>query len=302
MIYNNAIELIGKTPILKLNNLVKDTEANMFIKLEKFNATGSVKDRAVLGIIEKEEVLGNLKSGATIIEATSGNTGISLSMISNIKGYKAIITMPENMSSERISMIKAYGAQVILTPAGTGMKGAIAKAQELEKENGYFFLKQFENSGNYEKHYETTAIEIIEDMPDVDVVVIGVGTGGTISGISKRLKEHNKDIRIVAVEPETSAVLSGEASGKHKIQGIGAGFIPKNYLGEYVDEIIKVSNEDAYKYAVEFSKKEGILIGISSGAAISGGLKIVKELQSDKKVLVIAPDGGEKYFSTGLFD
>ena len=241
MIYNNAIELIGKTPILKLNSLVRDDDANMFIKLEKFNATGSVKDRAVLGIIEKEEVLGNLKSGATIVEATSGNTGISLAMISSIKGYKAIIIMPENMSSERISMIKAYGAQVILTPAGTGMKGAIAKAEELEKENGYFFLKQFENSGNYEKHYETTAVEIIEDMPDVDVVVIGVGTGGTISGISKRLKEHNKDIRIVAVEPETSAVLSGEASGKHKIQGIGAGFIPKNYLGDYVDEIIKVS-------------------------------------------------------------
>ncbi|MGL5820619.1 MAG: cysteine synthase A [Sarcina sp.] len=302
MIYNNAIELIGNTPILKVNKLVKDNEANMFIKLEKFNSTGSIKDRAVLGIIEKEEALGNLKAGATIVEATSGNTGISLSMIASIKGYRAIIAMPENMSKERINMMKAYGAEVILTPMDQGMKGAIAKAEELAKENGYFFLKQFENSGNYEKHYQTTAVEIINDMPDVNVVVIGVGTGGTISGIGKKLKEYNKNITIVAVEPETSAVLSGDAAGKHKIQGIGAGFIPKNYLGDFVDEIIKVSSEDAYKNAVEFSKKEGILVGISTGAAITGGLQKVRELAADKKVLVISPDGGEKYFSTGLFD
>ncbi|MGL4655247.1 MAG: cysteine synthase A [Sarcina sp.] len=302
MIYNNAIEMIGNTPILKVNSLVGENDSNLFVKIEKFNATGSIKDRAVLGIIEKEEKLGTLKPGDTIVEGTSGNTGISLAMIASIKGYKAIITMPENMSKERINMMRAYGAEVILTDMSKGMKGAIELAENMAEEKGYFFLRQFENSGNYEKHYATTAEEIIKDIPDLDAVVIGVGTGGTISGVGKKLKEIKSDIKIVAVEPETSAVLSGEVVGKHKIQGIGAGFIPKNYLGDYIDEIIKVSSEEAYEKAVAFSKSEGILVGISSGAAIAGALKEAKKLGKDKKILAIAPDGGEKYFSTGLFD
>lgn len=302
MIYNNAIEMIGNTPILKVNSLVGENDSNLFVKIEKFNATGSIKDRAVLGIIEKEEKLGTLKPGDTIVEGTSGNTGISLAMIASIKGYKAIITMPENMSKERINMMRAYGAEVILTDMSKGMKGAIELAKSMSEEKGYFFLRQFENSGNYEKHYATTAEEIIKDIPDLDAVVIGVGTGGTISGVGKRLKELKTDIKVIAVEPETSAVLSGEAVGKHKIQGIGAGFIPKNYLGDYIDKIIKVSSEEAYEKAVAFSKSEGILVGISSGAAIAGALEEAKKLGRDKKILVIAPDGGEKYFSTGLFD
>ncbi|MGL5821775.1 MAG: cysteine synthase A [Sarcina sp.] len=302
MIFNNAIELIGNTPLLKVNSLLEANEAELYVKLEKFNTTGSVKDRAVLGMIEKAEVEGNLKLGDTIIEPTSGNTGIAFAMIGALRGYKVIIVMPESMSKERREVIKAYGAELILTPASKGMKGAIELATELSIEKGYFLAQQFKNVGNTNKHYETTAEEIIRDIPDIDVVVAGVGTGGTISGIGKKLKEYNENIKIIAVEPLASAVLSRRSPGPHKIQGIGAGFVPDIYLKDIIDDIVMISNEEAYDCAREFAKNEGILVGISSGAAIKAGINIAKYLGMGKKIVVMAPDGGEKYFSVGLYE
>ncbi|MGL4990163.1 MAG: cysteine synthase A [Sarcina sp.] len=301
MIYNNAIELIGNTPLLKVNNLVKENAAQLYVKLERYNASASVKDRAALGMIEKAEKEGIIKAGDTIIEPTSGNTGIAFAMIGSLKGYKVIIVMPESMSQERRDIIKAYGAKLILTDGKKGMKGAIEKAEELAKENGYFVPQQFENFGNSTKHYDTTAQEILNDIPDVSVIVAGVGTGGTISGIARKMKEMNKDIKIIAVEPSDSNVLSGGNAGPHKIQGIGAGFVPKIYDENLVDEIITVTNEESFEMARAYTKKEGILVGISSGAAIFAAIKIANELSNDKKIVVIAPDGGEKYISTGLY-
>ena len=302
MIYNSMLNLIGKTPILKLDNMVDENSAEVYVKLEKFNPGGSVKDRAALGMIEKAEELGILKEGSTIIEPTSGNTGIAIAMIGRIKGYKVIIVMPETMSKERRDLIKAYGAELILTEGPKGMKGAIAKATELVESYGYFMPQQFENIANANKHYETTAEEILEDIKDLDAFVAGVGTGGTITGVSKKLKENIKTLKVVAVEPEKSQVLAGKGSGAHKIQGIGAGFIPSIYNGEYVDEIIAVSDQDAIKTAVEFARKEGVLIGISSGAALFAAMQVAKKLGKGKKVLAIAPDGGEKYISMGIYE
>lgn len=302
MIYNSMLDLIGKTPILKLNNMVGENSADVYVKLEKFNPGGSVKDRAALGMIEKAEELGILKEGSTIIEPTSGNTGIAIAMIGRVKGYKVIIVMPETMSKERRDLIKAYGAELILTEGAMGMKGAIAKATELVDNYGYFMPQQFENIANPNKHYETTADEILEDIKDLDAFVAGVGTGGTITGVAKKLKENIKTLKVVAVEPEKSQVLVGKGPGAHKIQGIGAGFIPSIYKGEYVDEIIPVSDQDAINTAVEFARKEGILIGISSGAALFAALQVAKKLGKGKKVLAIAPDGGEKYISMGIYE
>ena len=302
MIYNSMLDLIGKTPILKLNNMVGENSADVYVKLEKFNPGGSVKDRAALGMIEKAEELGILKEGSTIIEPTSGNTGIAIAMIGRVKGYKVIIVMPETMSKERRDLIKAYGAELILTEGAKGMKGAIAKATELVDNYGYFMPQQFENIANPNKHYETTADEILEDIKDLDAFVAGVGTGGTITGVAKKLKENIKTLKVVAVEPEKSQVLVGKGPGAHKIQGIGAGFIPSIYKGEYVDEIIPVSDQDAINTAVEFARKEGILIGISSGAALFAALQVAKKLGKGKKVLAIAPDGGEKYISMGIYE
>ena len=302
MIYNSMLNLIGKTPILKLDNMVDENSAEVYVKLEKFNPGGSVKDRAALGMIEKAEELGILKEGSTIIEPTSGNTGIAIAMIGRIKGYKVIIVMPETMSKERRDLIKAYGAELILTEGAKGMKGAIAKATELVEEYGYFMPQQFENIANANKHYETTAEEILEDIKDLDAFIAGVGTGGTITGVSKKLKENIKKLKVVAVEPEKSQVLAGKGPGAHKIQGIGAGFIPSIYNGEYVDEIIAVSDQDAIKTAVEFARKEGVLIGISSGAALFAAMQVAKKLGKGKKVLAIAPDGGEKYISMGIYE
>ena len=302
MIYNSMLDLIGKTPILKLNNMVGENSADVYVKLEKFNPGGSVKDRAALGMIEKAEELGILKEGSTIIEPTSGNTGIAIAMIGRVKGYKVIIVMPETMSKERRDLIKAYGAELILTEGAMGMKGAIAKATELVDNYGYFMPQQFENIANPNKHYETTADEILEDIKDLDAFVAGVGTGGTITGVAKKLKENIKILKVVAVEPEKSQVLAGKGPGAHKIQGIGAGFIPSIYKGEYVDEIIPVSDQDAINTAVEFARKEGILIGISSGAALFAALQVAKKLGKGKKVLAIAPDGGEKYISMGIYE
>ena len=250
----------------------------------------------------KKEELGILKEGSTIIEPTSGNTGIAIAMIGRIKGYKVIIVMPETMSKERRDLIKAYGAELILTEGAKGMTGAIAKATELVEKYGYFMPQQFENIANANKHYETTAEEILEDIKDLDAFVAGVGTGGTITGVSKKLKENIKTLKVVAVEPEKSQVLAGKGSGAHKIQGIGAGFIPSIYNGEYVDEIIAVSDQDAINTAVEFARKEGVLIGISSGAALFAAMQVAKKLGKGKKVLAIAPDGGEKYISMGIYE
>jgi len=303
MIYNGGLELIGNTPILKVNNLIKDENiADIYVKLEKFNPGGSVKDRAALGMVEKAEREGLLKPGTTIVEPTSGNTGIALAFIGRLRGYKVIIVMPETMSKERRDLIKAYGAELILTEGAKGMKGAIEKAEEIGNGEGFFIPQQFENLANPEKHYETTAEEIYKDIPELDVVVAGVGTGGTVIGISKNLKKKNPNIKAVAVEPANSPVLSGGNPGGHKIQGIGAGFVPVIYEKEYVDEILKVKDEDAVKTAKAFVETEGILIGISSGAAVYAAIEVAKKLGKGKKVLAIAPDGGEKYISMGLYD
>jgi len=303
MIYNGGLELIGNTPILKVNKLIEDKNiADIYVKLEKFNPGGSVKDRAALGMIEKAEREGILKPGTTIVEPTSGNTGIALALIGKLKGYKVIIIMPETMSKERRDLIKAYGAELVLTEGAKGMKGAIEKAEELGSGEGFFIPQQFENIANPEKHYETTAEEIYKDIPDLDAFVGGVGSGGTVVGLSKNLKKKNPNIKAVAVEPANSPVLSGGNPGGHKIQGIGAGFVPGIYEKEYIDEIVKVKDEDAFKTAKAFAETESILIGISSGAAVFAAIEIAKKLGKGKKVLAIAPDGGEKYISMGLFD
>lgn len=302
MIYNNTLELIGNTPILKLNKLVDENCAEIYIKLEKYNLGGSVKDRAALGMIEEAEKLGLLKEGSIIVEPTSGNTGIALAMIGRLKGYKVIIVMPDSMSKERRELIKAYGAELILTDGAQGMNGAIKKAKELSEQDNYFMPQQFENLANPKKHYETTAEEIYKDLKDLDMFIAGVGTGGTVTGVGGKLKEKLKDIKVVAIEPEKSPVLSGGSAGAHKIQGLGAGFIPSIYKNDIIDNIVKVSDEDAIRITKEVAEKEGILLGISSGAAIYAAIEMAKVLGKGKKILAIAPDGGEKYISLGIYD
>lgn len=304
MIYNNAIELVGNTPVVRVNTFDADNRAEVYLKLEKYNPAGSTKDRAALGMIEAAEKEGLLKKGSVIIEPTSGNTGIALAMLGKAKGYRVIIVMPETMSAERRSLIKAYGAELILTEGTKGMKGAIEKAIELREDIGdtAFIPQQFENPANPQFHYDTTAKEILRDLPDIDAFVIGIGTGGTLTGVGRYLRENRPEVRIYAVEPEKSPVISGGNPGPHKIQGIGAGFIPKNYDGSFVDEVIKVRDEDAFRTAKEFSQKEGVLIGISSGGNLFAALQVAKKLGKGRKVLTIAPDGGEKYISMGLFD
>lgn len=302
MIYNGVLELIGKTPILKLNNIIEENSADIYLKLEKFNPGGSVKDRAALGMIEKAEKEGLLKEGSTIVEPTSGNTGIALAMIGRLKGYKVIIIMPDSMSKERRDLIKAYGAELILTEGKLGMNGAIYKANELAKKDGYFMPQQFENVANGQKHFETTAEEIYEDIKDLDMFIAGVGTGGTVSGVGRKLKEKIENIQVIAVEPKSSPVLSNGVAGPHKIQGLGSGFIPKNYKVEFIDKVKQISDEEAYKVTKMVAEKEGILLGISSGAAIAAAIEEGKKLGVGKKILVIAPDGGEKYISMGIYD
>lgn len=302
MLVKSILELIGNTPILEINNLINDDSAKLYIKLEKFNPGGSVKDRAVLGMIEKAEKIGILKEGSTIVEPTSGNTGIGMAMIGSVKGYRVVIVMPDTMSKERRDAIKAYGVEVVLTEGRKGMKGAIEKAEELAKKKGYIMLQQFKNIANPNKHYETTAEEILKDIPDLDIFIAGVGTGGTISGVGKKLKEKNPNIKIIAVEPEKSSVISGGKPGPHKIQGIGAGFIPDIYDKNIVDEVKTVSDENAFKTARDYARNEGVLIGISSGAALYCGIQMAKKIEKDKKILVVSPDGGEKYYSMNLYE
>lgn len=302
MIYENILDLIGNTPVVKLNFLENDDVADVYLKLEKYNLGGSVKDRAALGMIEEAEKQGLLKKGGTIVEPTSGNTGIALALIGKAKGYNVIITMPDTMSLERRNILKAYGAELILTEGAKGMKGAIAKAEEIVSENeGYFLPQQFINSANPKKHYETTAEEILNDFPVLDAFVSGVGTAGTLSGVGKKLREQRPETKIYAVEPSESPVLSGGEPGKHTIQGIGAGFVPGNYDTSVVDDIIKVSTGEAIEFARRASQENGLFVGISSGAAIAAAYEVAKKLGKGKKVLAISPDGGEKYLSIEAF-
>lgn len=306
-IYKNVTELIGRTPLLRLVNLEKaeNAQANIIAKVEFFNPAGSVKDRVANAMIVEAEKSGVLKPGATIIEPTSGNTGIGLASVGTAKGYKVILTMPETMSVERRNLVKAYGAEVVLTEGTKGMTGAIEKAEELKNEtDGAVILGQFVNPANPKAHYETTGPEIWQDTDGkVDVFVAGVGTGGTLSGVGKYLKEQNPNVKIVAVEPETSPVLSKGTAGAHKIQGIGAGFVPKTLDTDIYDEIITVPNEAAFEIGNKIAKTEGILVGISSGAAVWAALQLAKrdELKG-KNIVALLPDTGERYLSTALFD
>ncbi|MGI8305210.1 cysteine synthase A [Bacillus paranthracis] len=295
-------ELIGKTPIVKLNRIVESDSADIYLKLEFMNPGSSVKDRIAVAMIEDAEKKGLLKEGDTIIEPTSGNTGIGLAMVAAAKGYKAILVMPETMSVERRNLLRAYGAELVLTPGPEGMGGAIRKATELAKENGYFIPQQFKNQSNPEIHRLTTGPEIVEQMGDqLDAFIAGIGTGGTITGAGEVLKEAYKDIKIYAVEPADSPVLSGGKPGPHKIQGIGAGFVPETLDVEVYDEIIQVKTEQAFEYARRVAKEEGILVGISSGAVIYAATEVAKKLGKGKKVLVIIPSNGERYLSTPLY-
>ncbi|MEQ6359122.1 cysteine synthase A [Thermoanaerobacter thermohydrosulfuricus] len=303
MIANNVFELIGKTPVVKLNKIVEKEWAEIYLKLEFFNPGGSVKDRVAFSMIEKAEKEGKLKKGSVIIEPTSGNTGIGLAMVGAAKGYKVIIVMPDTMSMERRMLLAAYGAEVVLTPGKLGMEGAIKKAEELVRQNkNYFMPQQFENFANPLIHEETTAKEIIKDFNEgLDAFVAGVGTGGTITGVGKILKNKFSNIKIIAVEPYSAAVLSGKVPGPHKIQGIGAGFIPKVLDRNVIDEVIAVKDEDAFEVTRLLAKKEGILGGISTGASLWAAIEVAKKLGKGKKVLAIAPDSGERYLSTQLF-
>ncbi|MCI6339138.1 cysteine synthase A [Prevotella sp. P2-180] len=299
-------ELIGNTPLLELNKFstAKELQSPIIAKVEFFNPGGSVKDRIALSMIEEAEKSGALKPGATIIEPTSGNTGVGLALVSAVKGYKLILTMPETMSVERRNLVKAYGAEVKLTSGADGMKGAIKAAEELRDSiPGSIILQQFENPANPQKHYDTTGVEIWEQTEGkVDIFVAGVGTGGTVSGIGKRLKENNPNVKIVAVEPKSSAVLNGKPSGPHKIQGIGAGFVPKIYNNDVVDEVFDVDNDDAIRTGRELARQEGLLVGISSGAAAFAASEIAKRPENaGKTIVVLLPDTGERYLSTVLY-
>ncbi|EPI11737.1 cysteine synthase A [Enterococcus faecium] len=302
-IYNSVTELIGKTPIVKLNKIVPEDSADVFVKLEFFNPGGSVKDRIALSMIEKAEHDGLLKPGDTIIEPTSGNTGIGLSMVGVAKGYKVIIVMPETMSIERRLLMKGYGAELILTPGVDGISGSIREAERLAKENGYFLPLQFENEANPLLHEKTTGPEIHQafGVNGLDAFVAGIGTGGTITGAGRELKRVYPKIELVGVEPAESAILEGKEAGPHKIQGIGTGFVPKTLDTSVYNKVLSVTGDEAMETAREVGRKEGILVGISSGAAIAAALKVAKELGKGKKVLAVVPDNGERYLSTALY-
>ena len=299
-------DLVGNTPLMELSNYNKSKglKARLIVKLESFNPAGSVKDRVALAMIEDAETSGLLKPGATIIEPTSGNTGIGLAFVAASKGYKLILTMPDTMSVERRNLLKALGAELVLTPGANGMKGAIARAEELKAATpGAVILQQFNNPANPAMHERTTGQEIWRDTEGhVDIFVAGVGTGGTVSGVGAALKKHNPAVKVVAVEPTDSPVLSGGAPGAHKIQGIGAGFVPKNYNPAVVDEILQVTNDDAIRTGRELAQKEGLLVGISSGAAVSAATRLALLPENEGKTIVaLLPDTGERYLSTLLY-
>lgn len=302
MIYNSLLEMIGQTPVVKLNTLPDASGAEVYVKLEGKNPGGSIKDRAALGMIEDAESKGALKPGMTIVEPTSGNTGIAIAMIGALKGYRVVIIMPETMSVERRIIMKAYGAEIQLTEGTKGMKGAIEKAVQMKAEDENIFIPgQFSNPANPEMHYRTTAQEILNDFDRLDVFVAGVGTSGTISGVGKRLKEERPSIKIVAVEPANSPVISGGQPGPHKIQGIGAGFVTSLYNQEVVDQLLTVEDDVAYQTANRLAREEGLFLGISAAANVAAALKIAAELGPDAKVLTVAPDSGDKYLSMNVF-
>lgn len=305
-IYNSVTELVGNTPLLKLNNINDGSMADIYVKLESKNPAGSVKDRIALAMIEKAEREGKIKPGDTIVEPTSGNTGIGLASMGAAKGYKVIIVMPESMSVERRKLMKGYGAELILTPASEGMKGSIAKAEELVKEHGYFMPMQFDNPENPNIHELTTGPEIIGAFQGlgkkIDAFVAGVGTGGTLSGIGRALKQADPETKVYALEPAESPLLKDGKTGKHGIQGISAGFIPKNLDQEIYDDIVEISTDRAMEVAREVGRKEGFLPGISAGANIAGAIELAKKLGSGHSVVTVAPDGGDRYLSTVLFE
>lgn len=303
-IVNSVVDLIGNTPIVKLNRIVPADSADVYVKLEFFNPGGSVKDRIALAMIEAAEEDGRLKPGDTIVEPTSGNTGVGLAMVASAKGYRTIIVMPDTMSVERQKIMKAYGADLILTPGAQGMKGAIAKAAELAEQDNFFMPLQFDNPANARIHEETTGQEILAAFAEtpLDAFVAGVGTGGTVTGVSHVLKAAHPETKIYAVEPEESQVLQGKEHHPHKIQGIGAGFVPKVLDTDAYDQVISVSSEEAILTGRQVAENEGLLVGISSGAAIKVALDIAKELGAGKKVLAVVPDNGERYLSTALYE
>ena len=303
-IYNSILDTIGNTPIVKLNHVVPENAADVYVKLEFFNPAGSVKDRIALAMIEKAEKDGILKPGDTIVEPTSGNTGVGLSAVASAKGYHLIITMPETMSDERKKLMRAYGTELILTPGSEGMAGSIAKAEELVQTKGYFMPMQFKNLANPEIHELTTGKEIVaafgsDNLPDA--FVAGVGTGGTLTGIGRALKKASSDVKVYALEPSESPLLKEGKKGAHKIQGISAGFIPDTLDREIYDDVVEVSSDEAFETAREVAKKEGFLPGISAGANIHGAIKLAKKLGKGKKVITVAPDNGERYLSTALY-
>lgn len=301
-VYKDILALIGNTPIVRINHLSPQRGAEIWAKLECFNPGGSVKDRIALSMIETAEREGKLKQGGTIIEPTSGNTGIGLAMVSAVKGYRLILTMPETMSLERRQLLQAYGTELILTSGEKGMLGAVERAEEIYRENpDYFMPMQFENPANPDIHRRTTAVEIINSIGVPDAFVAGVGTGGTITGVGEVLKEKKPNVRVVAVEPAASAILSGGSPGRHIIAGIGAGFFPGVLNTKVYDEIIPVTDEDAMEMTKKLSLKEGILVGISSGAAMWAAVKVAERLGPGKRIVVIFPDRGDRYLSTGLF-
>lgn len=305
-IYNNITELVGRTPIVKLNRIIEDDRLNfnLFAKIESFNPAGSSKDRVGLNMILEAEEKGLIKPGATIIEPTSGNTGIGLAMAADALGYKVILTMPDSMSLERRKLLSAYGAELILTPGEKGMAGAVEKAEELQKEiPGSWISGQFNNPSNPNAHYKKTGPEIWEDMEGkIDIFIAGIGTGGTISGTGKYLKEKNPNVKIIGFEPKTSPLITEGKAGSHDLQGIGANFIPENYKSEYVDEVILISDEEAYEMGRKLARKEGILVGITSGACLKAGEIIGSRPGNEgKNIVCLLPDGGDKYLSTEMF-
>ncbi len=296
MIYDNVLSLIGNTPVMRLNNI--SSRYKIYAKLELFNPGGSIKDRIALNMVEDAERKGLLKKGNTIVEPTSGNTGIGLSLVAAVKGYKVILVMPESMSEERKKLLKFYGAELLLTPHDQGMRGAVEKAQELLNKNiGYYMPAQFDNPANPDAHIKHTSQEILDEFEHIDAFVAAVGTGGTLTGTGQVLKEYMPDIKIYAVEPEGSAVISGEKPGPHMIQGIGAGFIPEVLDKEIIDKVVTIGNKEAYQMSLRLASEEGILVGISAGANVLAAVKVAEELGEDKTIVTILPDTGERYLS-----
>lgn len=301
MLFDDVLSSIGNTPLIRLNRLTEGMGSEVYVKVEGKNPAGSIKDRAALSMIEDAVARGVLEEGGTVIEPTSGNTGIGLCMVCAVRGYKAVIIMPDTMSKERISLMKAYGAEVILTPGKDGMAGAVSEAERIADERGGIIAGQFDNPANPRAHVVGTAKEILNDLPDVDYVVAGIGTGGTATGIGEGFKLYSSNAKVVGVEPAESPLITEGRSGPHKIQGIGANFIPGNYLEEYIDRVVTVKGDDSIEMMRRLAREEGILAGISSGAAVFAALEIASK-EEGKKIVAILPDVGDRYLSTGIFD